>query len=36
MDTRLIARKINGQNIFSDVNFDEIYTKGFEINTRYK
>jgi outer membrane receptor for ferrienterochelin and colicins len=36
IDTRIIARKTNGQNIFSYVNFDEIYTTGFEINTGYK
>ncbi len=36
IDTRIIARKINGQNVFSYVNFDEIYTQGLEINTNYK
>lgn len=36
IDTRVIARKTNGQNIFSYVNFDDIYTTGFEINTRFK
>ena len=36
IDTRIIARKTNGQNVFSYVNFDEIYTTGFEINTGYK
>jgi outer membrane receptor for ferrienterochelin and colicins len=35
IDTRIIARKTNGQNVFSYVNFDEIYTTGFEINTDY-
>lgn len=36
IDTRIIARKTNGQNVFSYVNFDEIYTTGFELNTDYK
>ncbi len=36
IDTRVIARKLNGQNVFSYVNFDEIFTTGFEINTAYK
>ncbi|WP_299799302.1 TonB-dependent receptor [uncultured Maribacter sp.] len=36
IDTRIIARKINGQNVFSYMNFDEIYTTGFEINSSYK
>lgn len=36
IDTRIIARKTNGQNVFSYVNFDEIYTTGIEINTGYK
>tara|TARA_R110002033_G_scaffold1117_1_gene10371 strand:- start:13068 stop:15185 length:2118 start_codon:yes stop_codon:yes gene_type:complete len=36
IDTRIIARKTNGQNVFSYVNFDEIYTTGFEINSAYQ
>tara|TARA_R110002051_G_scaffold269806_2_gene330095 strand:+ start:25735 stop:27849 length:2115 start_codon:yes stop_codon:yes gene_type:complete len=36
IDTRIIARKTNGQNVFSYMNFDEIYTTGFEINSSYK
>ncbi|WP_299325461.1 TonB-dependent receptor [uncultured Maribacter sp.] len=36
IDTRIIARKINGQNVFSYMNFDEIYTTGFEINSSFK
>ncbi len=36
IDTRIIARKTNGQNVFSYVNFDEIYTTGLEVNTNYK
>jgi len=35
IDTRIIARKVNGQNVFSYVNFDEIFTTGFELNTVY-
>jgi outer membrane receptor for ferrienterochelin and colicins len=36
IDTRIIARRTNGQNVFSYVNFDEIYTTGFELNSGYK
>jgi len=36
IDTRIIARKTNGQNVFSYVNFDEIYTTGLELNAGYK
>lgn len=36
IDTRIVARKTNGQNVFSYVNFDEIFTTGIEINTGYK
>lgn len=36
IDTRIIARKTNGQNVFSYVNFDEIYTTGLEVNTGCK
>lgn len=36
IDTRIIARKTNGQNVFSYVNFDKIYTTGLELNTDYK
>ncbi|MFT5925623.1 MAG: outer membrane receptor for ferrienterochelin and colicins [Rubritalea sp.] len=36
IDTRIIARKNNGQNVFSYVNFDEIYTTGLELNTSYE
>lgn len=35
IDTRIIARKINGQNIFGYVNYDLIYTTGLEINTGF-
>lgn len=36
IDTRIIARKTNGQNVFSYTNFNEIYTTGLEINAEYK
>jgi outer membrane receptor for ferrienterochelin and colicins len=36
IDTRIIARKNNGQNVFSYVNFDEIYITGLELNTSYE
>ncbi|WP_299891442.1 TonB-dependent siderophore receptor [uncultured Lacinutrix sp.] len=36
IDTRIIARKTNGQNVFSYRNFDKIYTTGLEINVNYK
>lgn len=35
IDTRIIARKINGQNVFSYVNYDSVYTTGLEINTGF-
>ena len=36
IDTRIIARKTNGQNVFSYVNFEEILTTGGELNASYK
>lgn len=36
IDTRAIARKTNGQNVFSYTNFDEIYTVGTEVDINYK
>lgn len=36
IDTRAIARKTNGQNVFSYTNFDEIYTTGTELDANYK
>ena len=36
IDTRVIARKKNGQNVFSYFNFDNIVTQGFELNYKYK
>lgn len=35
IDTRIVARKTNGQNVFSYVNFNRIYTTGLELNTSY-
>ena len=36
IDTRIIARKLNGQNVFSYINFDKIYTTGLEFSAKYK
>lgn len=36
IDTRAIARLNNGQNVFSYVNFAEIYTTGAEFDANYK
>ncbi|MEP3211384.1 MAG: TonB-dependent receptor [Maribacter sp.] len=36
IDTRAIARKTNGQNVFSYTNFDEIYTTGLELDAKFK
>tara|TARA_B100000809_G_scaffold265832_1_gene325961 strand:+ start:12651 stop:14675 length:2025 start_codon:yes stop_codon:yes gene_type:complete len=35
IDTQVIASKINGQNTFSYINRDDVYTKGIEINTQW-
>ena len=36
IDTKVIAQKNNGQNVFSYFNIDEIYTYGVEFNSTYK
>lgn len=36
IDTRAIAQKTNGQNVFSYFNIDRIFTYGLEINSTYK
>lgn len=36
IDTRAIARKTNGQNVFSYTNFNRIYTTGLELDANYK
>ena len=36
IDTQVIARKFNGQNVFSYRNFDEVYFTGAEINLGYE
>ncbi len=36
IDTRIIANKTNGQNVFSYFNIDEVYTQGLEFNTAWK
>lgn len=35
IDTRVIAQKTNGQNVFSYFNIDEIFTYGAEYNSSY-
>lgn len=36
IDTRVIARRTNGQNVFSYYNANEVYTQGLEFNANYK
>jgi len=36
IDTRVIARKTNGQNVFSYYNVNEVYTQGLEFNSTWK
>lgn len=36
IDTRVIANKTNGQNVFSYFNVNEVYTQGFEFNASWK
>ncbi|NQY30353.1 MAG: TonB-dependent receptor [Flavobacteriaceae bacterium] len=36
IDTRVVANKTNGQNLFSYYNANEVYTQGVEFNTSYK
>ncbi len=36
IDTRIIANKTNGQNVFSYFNIDKVYTQGLEFNTTWK
>jgi outer membrane receptor for ferrienterochelin and colicins len=36
IDTRVIARKTNGQNVFSYQNISRVYTQGIEFNTSWK
>jgi len=35
IDTQIIARKVNGQNVFSYRNFDEVYFTGIEFDASY-
>ena len=35
IDTRAVAQKMNGQNVFSYFNINEIFTYGLEFNTTY-
>lgn len=36
IDTRVIARKTSGQNVFSYYNINRVYTQGLELNSSYK
>ncbi len=36
IDTRAIAQKVSGQNVFSYFNVDKIFTYGIELNSTYK
>jgi len=36
IDTHIIARKTNGQNVFSYRNISKVYTQGLEFNTTWK
>ncbi|MCF6132019.1 TonB-dependent receptor plug domain-containing protein [Flavobacterium wongokense] len=36
IDTRVVAQKTNGQNVFSYFNINEIFTYGIEYNATYK
>lgn len=36
IDTRVIANKTNGQNVFSYTNVNEVYTQGLEFSTKWK
>ena len=36
IDTRVIARKINGQNVFGYINLNSILTTGFELSNNYE
>lgn len=36
IDTRAIAQRTNGQNVFSYFNVDRIFTYGLELNSTYK
>ncbi len=36
IDTRIIANKTNGQNVFSYYNVNKVYTEGLEFNTIWK
>ena len=36
IDTRVVANKTNGQNVFSYYNINEVITYGIELNSTYK
>lgn len=35
IDTRVVANKVNGQNVFSYFNVDEVVTQGIEVEARF-
>nr|WP_299073136.1 TonB-dependent receptor [uncultured Allomuricauda sp.] len=36
IDTRILASKTNGQNVFGYINRESVYTQGLELNLNYK
>ncbi len=36
IDTRILAAKTNGQNVFGYINRESVYTQGLEIDLKYK
>lgn len=36
IDTRVVANKVSGQNVFSYYNVNDVYTQGLETNVSYK
>ncbi|RDY59258.1 TonB-dependent receptor plug domain-containing protein [Flagellimonas nanhaiensis] len=36
IDTRILASKTNGQNVFGYLNREKVYTQGLELEVRYK
>jgi Outer membrane receptor for ferrienterochelin and colicins len=36
IDTKVVARRTNGQNVFSYFNSNQVYTQGLEFNANYK
>lgn len=36
IDTRILASKINGQNVFGYINRESVYTQGLELDVKYR